>query len=143
MHSKRQIRIKHKDKPWVTEALKREIGKRNKLFKIAQRSHKENDWIYWEKQRNLVTDMNRKLKIKHIQNQVHKLIENKQNPQKYHQILKQLMGRGHSSCLPYAGVCAKYWHVILVSAFCPLNLLWKPMWYHFSARGHFCDTRDA
>ena len=97
-----QIHVKRNDKPWVTRALKREIGKRNRLFKSAKRSNVERDWNIWKEQRRFVTDMNRRLKTKHIQNQVHRLIENKLNPKKYHDILKTIVGRERKSCIPPA-----------------------------------------
>ena len=97
---KRNITVKEKDKPWVSNVLKREIRKRNKLFQKARVSKEEEDWKKWRLQRNLVTCMNRKYKEKQYTHQVKRLSESKLNPYKYHQILKGMIGRKRSLPLP-------------------------------------------
>ena len=94
------IVIKEKDKPWVRKALKINIKVRNKLFRKAKVLNTEDSWSRWKVQRNLVTSMNRKLKNRHITHQVSRLLEHKQNPKKYHQILKRMLGRGHVPLIP-------------------------------------------
>ena len=86
---KRNISVRSNDKPWVRKALKYEIDKRNKLFRRAKFLNTEEEWNHWKEQRNFVTCMNRRLKGKHINQQVKKLLEHKHNPYRYHQILKK------------------------------------------------------
>ena len=81
---KRSISVKGENKPWVRKTLRNQIRKRNKLFQRARDLNSEEAWNCWKEQRNLVTNMNRKLKTSHIMHQVKKLIENKQNPKQYH-----------------------------------------------------------
>ena len=97
---KRSIHVNGKDKPWVRKAPKIEIRKRNKLFRIAKATNSEDDWGHWKKQRNLATLMNCNLKNKYIIHKVERLLENKQNTRKYHQILKGLMGRERILTMP-------------------------------------------
>ena len=79
-------------KPWVSAELRREMRKRDRLFKIAQNSNSERDWTRWRSQRNIVTGLNRKLKNEVIKHKVNLLIANKQTPYKYHKILKSITG---------------------------------------------------
>ena len=96
----KQVRIKHKEKPWVNNELKRNIRKRDMLFKCAKRTQSDTDWYNWKEQRNLVTYLNRRLHSEHIQSEVNKLTENKQNLHKYHQILGNLTGRKYAQPIP-------------------------------------------
>ena len=70
------LRTKRKDKPWMTNELKRNIRKRDRLFKQAKRTNNYVDWERWRNQRNIVTSMNRRLRQSHLQLQIHKLLEN-------------------------------------------------------------------
>ena len=65
---------KRHDKPLLTAELRRQIRKRNRLFKIARNSQTSYDWTRWRTQRNLVTNINRKLKNDHIQRKVEILL---------------------------------------------------------------------
>ena len=65
------------DKPWVSAELRREIRKRDRLFKQAQRRDNERDWTKWRAQRNLVTSLNRKLKNANLKHKVNLLIDSK------------------------------------------------------------------
>ena len=96
----KQVHIKHKEKPWVNNELKRNIRKRDMLFKCAKRTQSDTDWYNWKEQRNLVTYLNRRLHSEHIQSEVNKLTENKQNLHKYHQILGNLTGRKYAQPIP-------------------------------------------
>ena len=87
-------------KPWVRKTLSNQIGKINQLFRRARNLNSEEAWNCWKEQRNLMTSMNRKLKTNNIINQVKKLIENKQNPKQYHQILTGMVGRKRKLFLP-------------------------------------------
>ena len=95
-------RIKHhpQQKPWVTSELKRNIRKRDRLFKIAKRTQTSFNWDRWRHQRNQVTTLNRKLKEEHLHNQVQKLLTQKLNPHKYHQTLKTITGRTRDDDIP-------------------------------------------
>ena len=94
------VHIKNKDKPWVNNELKRNIRKRNMLFKCAKRTQSHIDWCNWKTQRNFVSNLNKRLHSEHIQSQVTELIRNKRSPYKYHQILSDLTGRKHSNPIP-------------------------------------------
>ena len=96
----RTINKNSREKPWVTKELKEEIGKRNKLFKKAKHTNRDEDWKNWRSQRNMATDLNRRLKAQHIRHQVSKLTEYKQDPRKYHQILKNMLGRSKIDRIP-------------------------------------------
>ena len=94
------IRQKNRDKLWITSDLKRNIRKRDRLFKLAKQTESDTNWNRWRYQRNLVTSMNRQLKGEYIKNQVQKLIEQKQTPYKYHKTLKSIIGRPNDRCIP-------------------------------------------
>ena len=91
---------KRNDKSWITADLKRNIRKRDRLFKLAKTTPTNENWDRWRYQRNLVTSMNRQLKDEHIKKQVAKLIEQKQNIYKYHQTLRTITGRSRQEYIP-------------------------------------------
>ena len=70
-------------KPWFNLELKRQIRRRDRLFKIAKRLDTPQDWQRWKTQRNLTTETNRRLKNIDIQSEVKKLLDHKQNPRMY------------------------------------------------------------
>ena len=86
--------------PWVTVELKRNIRKRERLFKIAKHNPTEYNWDRWRYQRNLVTSLNRFLKSTYMRTEVNKLLDQKPNPKQYHQTLQKLIGRTRSDELP-------------------------------------------
>ena len=94
------VTIRHRDKPWVTADLKRQIRKRDRLFKKARNSQTNYDWERWRQQRNIATSMTRQLKKQHILKQVSTLLENKQNPHKYYQTLRNITGRKQNHSIP-------------------------------------------
>ena len=96
----KHVHIRNKDKPWVNNELKRNIRRRDILFKCAKRTQTDIDWQNWKRQRNLVTSLNKRLHSDHIHSEVNKLTENKQNPHKYHQILGNLTGRKFVQPIP-------------------------------------------
>ena len=93
------IRIRH-DKHWITADLRRQIRKRDRLFKLARSRDTEYDWARWRSQINLVTSVNRKLKNQHIQHKVNILLESKKEPFKYHTILKNITGFRRETSIP-------------------------------------------
>lgn len=94
------IKIRN-DKPWFSSELRREMRKRDRLFKAAQRGNTERDWTKWRSQRNFVTHLNRKLKNETIKRKVDLLITSKKNPYKYHKIVKSITGfRSNSPMAP-------------------------------------------
>ena len=96
----KRIRIRQDDKPWLTSELKREIRKRNRLFRLAKQRQKDHDWHRWRVQRNEVTNLNRKTRDEYLKNKVKNLLEHKQNPHKYHAILKNMMGHTRNYNIP-------------------------------------------
>ena len=84
----------------MTSELKRNIRKRDRLFRLAKRTNNADNWERWRDQRNTVTSINRRLKQIHLQSQIHKLLQHKQNPYKYHQILRNITGRSRSRIIP-------------------------------------------
>lgn len=95
----KQIAFK-KNKPWFTSELRREMRKRDRLFKIAKRSQRVPDWTRWRHQRNLVTSINRRLKNENVKIKVSKLLETKSDPFKYHSTLKNITGFKRSNVMP-------------------------------------------
>ena len=77
------IRIRQ-SKLWVTADLRRQIRKRNRLFRQACSRQTEYDWARWRTQRNLVTSINRKLKREHIQQKVNILLSCRKDPLPQH-----------------------------------------------------------
>ena len=97
---RRHVMTKKHDKPWVTSDLKKQIRKRDRLFRLAKKRDKDFDWSCWRHQRNITTDLNKRLKESYIQSQAHKLLETKQNAHKYHQILKGMVGKKRIQTIP-------------------------------------------
>ena len=89
----RTISSKADNKPWFTAELKREIRKRERLYKIAKRRNTDYDWERWRRQRNITTDTNKRLKDQYIQSQVAKLLAHKKDQRSYHHILKISWGK--------------------------------------------------
>ena len=96
----RTISSKADNKPWFTAELKREIRKRERLYKIAKRRNTDYDWERWRRQRNITTDTNKRLKDQYIQSQVAKLLAHKKDPRSYHHILKNIMGKSVARRMP-------------------------------------------
>ena len=91
--------LKH-DKPWVTSELRRNMRKRDRLFKIARKKQTEYDWARWRTQRNVVTSMNRRMKNENLKKKVALLLENKKDPYRYHNILKNITGLRRHDAIP-------------------------------------------
>ena len=94
------IHIRPTNKPWITADLKRNIRRRDRLFTRAKQRQTARDWDKWKQQRNFVTDLNRRLRNAHLKMQVNKLLGSKLNPHKYHQTLKNIMGRTKNQTIP-------------------------------------------
>ena len=88
------------DKPWITSELMREIRKRDRLFRHAKRKQTESDWRRWRVQRNIVTNINKKLRDRHFKNKVEVLLRHKHSPHKYHLILKSMIGQNRDKVTP-------------------------------------------
>ena len=97
---RRQVMTKNYDKPWVTADLKKQIRKRDRLFRLARKRDTDSDWNRWRRQRNMTTDLNKRLKDSYVQNQAHKLLETKHNAHKYHNILKDMIGKKRKQSIP-------------------------------------------
>ena len=96
------IRLHGRDKPWVTQVLKIEIARRNRLFKRAKSTETQRSWTLWKLQRNKVTELNKNLKATNVRKQVHKLTECKHDPRRYHRLLKNILStsRKTASSIP-------------------------------------------
>ena len=94
------VRIKTRDKPWMTKPLKRHIHKRNTLFKTAKRLQTTESWDKWKQQRNFVTHLNRQLRNQHIHSETGKLLLYKHDPFNYHKTLKSLTGQHKRQDIP-------------------------------------------
>ena len=95
-----QLKRKRNDKSWITADLKRNIRKRDRLFKLAKETQTDANWARWRYQRNMVTSMNRLLKKDHIQRQVERLLAQRQNPAKYHKTLREITERTKNDIIP-------------------------------------------
>lgn len=93
------IRVRQ-NKLWVTADLRRQIRKRDRLFRQARSRQTEYDWARWRTQRNLVTSINRKLKRKLIQEKVNILLSCRKDPFKYHSIIKSITGIKREITIP-------------------------------------------
>lgn len=94
------IRIRPRDKPWMTGHLKYHMTKRDRLFKKAKQTDLTHDWEAWRLQRNFVTRLNKDFKDQHTRQQVHKLLAHRHNPYQYHKILKQTITPRHCTGIP-------------------------------------------
>ena len=97
---KKTKQIRHKDKPWMTNYLKLNIRKRDRLFKLARKRQSQEDWDKWKQQRNFATLLNRQLRDQHIHTQVGKLLHNKHDAFKYHKTLTTLIGHNKGPSIP-------------------------------------------
>lgn len=96
----KSIAMKPSQKPWVTSEMIKQIRKRDRLFRRARQTQTTYDWDRWKYQRNIVTATNKRLKQIHIQGQIRKLLQHKQEPHKYHQTLRRLTGKTRDSIIP-------------------------------------------
>ena len=94
------IKTRQNDKIWMTPELKRHMRQRDKLFRLARQRQTQEAWLKWRTQRNKTTALNRRLKQNELQKHINKLVEHKQDPHKYHKILKTLIGRNKSDTIP-------------------------------------------
>ena len=97
---KRHLKQKRDNKSWITSDLKRNIRKRDRLFKLAKETQSDSNWARWRYQRNVVTTMNRRLKSDYIKAQVGKLLALKHDPHKYHKTLRSITGRTRDYTIP-------------------------------------------
>ena len=95
-----KIRKQSNQKPWITPELRRNIRKRDRLFKLAKQHPTDYNWTRWRHQRNTVTSLNRRLKHGHMTRLVDKLITNRRDPHKYHQALRSITGRTRDDDIP-------------------------------------------
>ena len=96
----KQINLNHRQKTWINGDLKRNIRKRDRLFKTAKRTNDPNDWNRWKIQRNCVTAINKRLKSQYLKGQVDKLLTQRRDPHKYHQTLRNITGRFRDDTIP-------------------------------------------
>ena len=97
----------------MTSELRRQMRKRDRLFRQAQRAQQTKgsihgcseaestaQWEKWRRQRNFVTQLNKCLRNNHIQKTARTLIEHQQDPYRYHQTLKSLIGGNQHREIP-------------------------------------------
>ena len=94
------IKRRQDDKIWVTAELRMCMRKRDRLFRIAKQRQTTRDWSKWREQRNRTTTLNRQLKDAYIRRHIDKLLEYRQDPYRYHQTLKTLIGRRRHDVVP-------------------------------------------
>ena len=95
------MKINLHNKTWVNADLRREIRKRDRLFRLAKKHRTDYHWDNWRQQRNLTTNMNKQLKDSYLKKkQVKTLLQTKRNPHEYHRILKQMLGRPKTTPIP-------------------------------------------
>ena len=94
------IKTRQNDKIWMTPELKRQMRKRDRLFRQATQRQTQDAWLKWRMQRNKTTALNRQLKQKELQKHINKLVEHKKDPYMYHKTLKTLIGRTNSNIIP-------------------------------------------
>lgn len=97
---KKHITIRDSDKSWMTCTLKRFIRKRERLYRKAKATDSPHDWERWRQQRNATSNLNKRLKQSFLTQRSQRLITEKQNPCKYHAILKQMIGKRKTSEIP-------------------------------------------
>ena len=98
-----QLRRKRSEKSWITADLKRNIRKRDQLFKLTKETQTDAIWARWRYQRNMVTSINRLLKTDHLQRQVERLLAQRQNPAKNLKTLREITGRTKNDIPPILG----------------------------------------
>ena len=94
------IHIRARDKPWMTNSLKQNIRKRDRLFKQAKRRQTTESWDEWRHQRNYVTSLNRHLRNRHIERETGNLLEHKHDPFNYHKTLRKIIGQQKQKSIP-------------------------------------------
>ena len=94
------IQTEKQHKPWINIDLTRNIRIRNRLFRLAKQRQRTIDWERWKRQRNFVTDLNRRIKAEYIKSKVDSLLQCKQSPFKYHATLKTIIGRTSDQIIP-------------------------------------------
>ena len=97
---RRHLKQKRKSKSWISTDLKRNIRKRDRLFKRAKETQSSFDWARWRHQRNVVSNMNKQLKSEYIKTQVEKLLTQKHDPYKYHKTLRIITHRTRDDIIP-------------------------------------------
>ena len=88
------------NKQWVTAELLREMRKRDRLFRNARQTGKDEHWARWKRQRNLVTRLNRELKNNKRQKKIDMLLHSKKDPHKYHTVIKDIAGFKRNDQIP-------------------------------------------
>ena len=94
------IKVEQDQKVWINTELKRQIRKRDRLFKAAKQANTNDAWTRWRYQRNKVTTTNRSLKARYMKSQVEKLLSQSQDLHKYHQTLRNITGRSRDDIIP-------------------------------------------
>ena len=63
----KQIRVKKKPSPWISKTIRKEMDRRDRLFRFYRRNPSTASWDIYKAQRNRVVWLQRKAKIEHFQ----------------------------------------------------------------------------
>ena len=80
----RTVRVKKKPSPWITKAIRKEMDKRNRLFRFYRRNPTDTAWDIYKAQWNRVVWLQRKAKFDYF----HRLLLKKPHPSTLCQTLK-------------------------------------------------------
>ena len=87
----KMVTIRNSDRPWFNSELRREIRKRDRIRKIANKFNKQSDIDKYKKQRNKVNNLKKTAKEHFEQNLDTLMLENISNPKTYWKIMKMLI----------------------------------------------------
>ena len=88
--NKKIVRIRPRDKPWISKEIKCKIRKRNRLHRKAKTRNLASDWENYRKLRNDVIDMIRDAKKNYIINLQNSLVDKTVPPGKWWRIAKNI-----------------------------------------------------
>ena len=95
----KMVKISKRDSPWVTNKLKKEINRRNRLYTIAKEKNSEHAWNRYREYRNQVKDEIRAAKEVHTKQLETKINEAEGNDEKtWWSLVKEIYSKKKSSC---------------------------------------------
>ena len=102
----KMVTIRNSDRPWFNSELRREIRKRDRIRKIANKFNKQSDIDKYKKQRNKVNNLKKTAKEHFEQNLDTLMLENISNPKTYWKIMKMLIksNKGCSNIPPLQNI---------------------------------------
>ena len=91
----RVTKFSNRDKPWVTQKIKFEIRKRNKMYQKVRRTGSVEHWTAFKRQRNYVTGLIRIAKTSHVQEMVGKMEQHKSSEKIWWKLVKCITNVNH------------------------------------------------